>query len=376
MSIPARFYDGLVSRVHQTHLRYERDEQGGRLLVLDAVSEITLADWPAENLYLVPARRDEIRIGAEGENDGARVVVTGAEHIGRIRATLPLLAQRQKQERGRQVRLAALSTMALAVVIAAYIFGVPLIATRVVQLVPPGWEDGIGQTVASQIEASLGDESGLELCDPDPQSLANRAIARFVDAALEGVGTPFAPEMRVVRSDVPNAFAVPGGRIYFFSALLNAARTPDEFAAVLAHELGHVVHRHGMEQLVSTAGTGLLVGFILGDMTGISVAAGLGATLIDSRFSREAEHEADRFAADVAQRLDFQPWALANLIGRVSRDSAFDRALALFNTHPLTDERLAALTRLGQERPKGLEAPFTPDEWQAIRTMCIGGSAP
>ncbi|MBE7733957.1 M48 family metallopeptidase [Devosia faecipullorum] len=376
MSIPARFHDGLVSRVHETQLRYEHEGESGRLLVLDAVSGAPLAAWPAENLYLVPARRDEIRIGANGENDGARVVVAGAEHIGRIRATLPLLAQRQKQERGRQIRLAALSTMALAMVIAAYIFGVPLIATRVVQLVPPGWEDGIGQTVASQIESSLGDEAGLPLCDPNPQSHANRAIARFVDAALDGVGTPFSPEVRVVRSDVANAFALPGGRVYFFSALLNAARTPDEFAAVLAHELGHVVYRHGMEQLVSTAGTGLLVGFILGDMTGISVAAGLGATLIDSRFSREAEHEADRFAADVAQRLDFQPWALANLIGRVSQDSAFDRALALFNTHPLTDERLAALTLLGQERPDGLEPPFTRDEWQAIRSMCIGSSAP
>ena len=371
MAIPARYYDGLVSAPQDAQLRYEPGDQGGTLVVLDATGA-ALTRWPATILHLVPARRGEIRLGASGMADGARIVVRGDEHIGRIRAPLPLLAQRQEQERGRQIRLAALSTLALAAVIAAYIFGVPLIASRLVQVIPPGWEDGIGETVAHQIEASIGGDAGLPLCDPDPESLANRAIARFAEAALEETNTPFSPDIRVVRSDIPNAFAVPGGRVYFFSALLNAARTPDEFAAVLAHELGHVVYRHGMEQLVSTAGTGLLVGFILGDMTGISIAAGLGATIIDARFSREAEREADRFAAQVAQRLDFQPWALANLIGRVAQDSDFDRALALFNTHPLTDERLMALTLLGQNRPDGLEPPFNAAEWQAIRTMCSG----
>jgi Zn-dependent protease with chaperone function len=374
MAIPARYHDGLVAQVQDVHLRYERAGEAGSLLVVEPATGATIARWSAENLFLLPARREEIRMGALGETDGARVVVQGEEHIGRIRATLPMLAQRQRQERGRQIRLAALSTLALAAVIAVYILGVPVIASRLVQLVPPGWEEGIGETVAVQIEASLGGEAGLPLCDPDPNSVANQAIARFSNAAMAAISSPFTPEIRVVRSDIPNAFAVPGGRIYFFSALLNAARTPDEFAGVLAHELGHVVHRHGMEQLVSTAGTGLLVGFILGDMTGISVAAGLGATLIDSRFSREAEREADRFAARIAQELDFQPWALANLIGRVAGNSNFDRALALFNTHPLTDERLDALTRLGQQRPEGLEKPFTDAEWQAISTMCTGAT--
>lgn len=356
--------------MHAAELRYEHEGDSGTLVVLDPVSGLPLARWPAQDLYLVPARRNEIRLGSTQAPDGARIVVAGEDHIGRIRATLPLLAQRQQQERGKQVRLAALSTLALAAVIAVYILGVPLIAARLVQLIPPGWEEGIGQTVAGQIEATLGGENGLPLCDPDPQSLANRAITRFAQAALAETNSPFAADVRVVHSDIPNAFAVPGGRVYFFSALLNAARTPDEFAGVLAHELGHVVHRHGMEQLVSTAGTGLLVGFILGDMTGISVAAGLGATIIDARFSREAEHEADRFSVRVAQKFDFEPWALANLIGRVAVITNADRALALFNTHPLTDERLAALTLLGQDRPQGLDAPFSDAEWQAIRTMC------
>lgn len=110
----------------------------------------------------------------------------------------------------------------------------------------------------------------------------------------------------------------------------------------MAHELGHVVHRHGMEQLISTSATGLLIGFILGDMTGLSVAGGIGAALIDTRFSRDAEREADRFAADAARRMGFDARSLVTLLDRVAGDDEMSRALRC-SAHPLTAERKAAL---------------------------------
>ena len=168
-----------------------------------------------------------------------------------------------RAEAGRQMRLAVTATLALAAVISAYVYGVPVLASRLVHLVPPAWEASLGDTVAQQMETSLG---GLEICDPDPESLANRALRRFGEAAIAGTGTPFDLDIQVVRSEVPNAIALPGGKVYFFSNLLHLARTPDEFAGVLAHEIGHVVNRHGMEQLISTAGTGALIGFILGPL--------------------------------------------------------------------------------------------------------------
>ena len=247
------------------------------------------------------------------------------------------------------------------------------------RLVPPAWEQSLGETVARQMEASLSQSGALDICDTDPASLANRAIARFGAAALAGSGSPFDLDIKVVKSDIPNAFALPGGQVFFFSALLDQAETQDEFAGVLAHEVGHVAHRHGMEQLISTAGTGALIGFILGDMTGFSVAAGLGATIIDSRFSRDAERQADAFAARAAERMDFHPAGLADLINRVGADDEFARALALLSTHPLTDDRKAALEILSRQRPSGLEPPFTATEWTAIRSMCddpVAGATP
>ena len=370
MSIAARFHDGLTAQVHAVGL----DHEAGTL-VIRAGDGSEIARWPTAELFAMPSRKNELRLGANGLPTGARVVVTGREDVGRVLATLPVLTEKRRQQTGREIRLAVTATVALAAVIVAYLYGVPLLASRLVTLVPPAWEQSLGETVARQMEASLGESNGWQVCDSNPDSLANRAIARFGAAAMEGSGSPFTLDITVVKSDIPNAFALPGGQVFFFSALLEQAETQDEFAGVLAHEVGHVAHRHGMEQLISTAGTGALIGFILGDMTGISVAAGLGATIIDARFSRDAERQADAFAAHVAERMDFNPAGLADLINRVGADDEFARALALLSTHPLTEDRKAALEVLSQQRPTGLEPPFTPAEWRAIRSMC-GAPAP
>ncbi|MDB5613505.1 MAG: family metallopeptidase [Devosia sp.] len=369
MSIPARFHDGLTAEVRVAGLEFETVGAVGTLVIRGA-DHSEIARWPAEILYALHSRKDELRLGASGQPDGARVVVQGHHDVARVLATIPQLTLRQHQQTGREIRLAVTATVALAAVIAAYLYGVPLLASRLVTVVPPAWEQRLGETVAQQMEASLDGEAGFELCDDDPDSLANQGIERFGNEVLAGSGSPFELDIRVVKSDIPNAFALPGGQVFFFSALLDQARTPDEFAGVLAHEIGHVAYRHGMEQLISTAGTGALIGFILGDMTGISVAAGLGATIIDARFSRDAERQADAFAAQAAQRMDFNPAGLADLINRAGADDEFARALALLSTHPLTEDRKAALEALSRQRPTGLQPPFTTAEWSAIRDMC------
>ena len=314
-------------------------------------------------------------MGVHGKPYGARLAFLGFEAAKAAHAMLPALDRKHREERGRQYRAMGLATAALVSVVVAYIYGVPLIARNIVALVPPQWEEQLGDTAVEQIEVALKDGAGFEICDPNPDSLANRAIARFAKQAVEGSGTPFTPRIQVVRSSVPNAFALPGGNSFYFSALLEKTETPDEFAGVMAHELGHVVHRHGMEQLISTSATGLLIGFILGDMTGLSVAGGIGAALIDTRFSREAEREADRYSLATAQRLGFSPAGMVSLLERVSTDDAMTRAMALLSTHPLTSERRAALETIEVTQVATTPA-FTPEEWAAIKAICDKDGSP
>lgn len=373
MEIVARYQDGQIAETRDVVCRIDPSAARDNLVITDLETRRELDRWNGMEVFPLHARKHELRIGVRGRPYGARLFVSGYEASRALHALLPALAHRRRQERGRQVRAMGLATAALVSVVFAYIYGVPLIARNVVALVPPEWEEQLGETVVVQIADALHDEAGFELCDPDPTSLANRAIARFASAAVSGTGTPFTPNIQVIRTSIPNAFALPGGHSFYFSALLEQTETPDEFAGVMAHELGHVVHRHGMEQLISTSATGLLIGFILGDMTGLSVAGGIGAALIDSRFSREAEHEADRFAIDVARRMAFQPAGLAVLLERISADDEMTKALALLSTHPLTSERRAVLETL-TVTDASLAPAFTEAEWRAIKTMCDRGA--
>ena len=369
MQLAGRYQDGVTADVVAAICSLEGTGGAGSFVISDMASRREVARWPASLLYAMHARRDELRIGASNQPAGARLVITGAEAVAMARAALPALAQHQRLDRGRQFRIAGLATGALLSVIVAYLVGVPLLAAQIVPLVPAPWEEQMGDTVARQIEATLGGEAGFEVCDSDPDSRANKALARFARQAMQDSGSPFDARITVVRSDVLNAFALPGGRVYYFSALLDRTQSPDEFAGVLSHEIGHVVYRHSMEQLIAGAGTGLLVGFVLGDLTGLSVAAALGSTLIESRFSRDAELQADFYAAGVARRQAFNPAGLPDLLERIAEDDDATRALALLSTHPLTAERRAALERLEVDR-SGLEPAFTRAEWRAIKAMC------
>ncbi|HZY53367.1 MAG TPA: M48 family metallopeptidase [Reyranella sp.] len=369
MEFAARYQDGIVAEVRDVLCVIDLAADPVALVILDARSREVLDRWPANDAYLLHTRMVELRIANMQKPAGARLAVTGIADMRSVLNLLPALSQHQRRDFWLQARTIVLATCALASVVVAYLFGIPLLADRLVAYVPPAWETRIGDTAAVQIERQLTGGKGYVVCDPNPDSVANRAIARFAEATFAGLDTPFHPVVTVVRSETPNAFALPGGRAYYLSALVQASRSPDEFAGVLAHELGHVYYRHGMQSLIATSTTGLLVGFVLGDLTGLSVAGAIGSSLIDNRFSRQDEAQADRFAAETAHRLGYTTKGLADLLERVAKDDSFSRALALFSNHPLTDERRRALEAL--ETPVADAKPaFTDVEWAAIRDMC------
>lgn len=366
----ARYADGEVAEMRDVICHLEGAGPTALLTITDMASRKAVANWPLDAVFPAHGRRNELRFGASGRSSGARVVVADRGEILRARDLLPGLTARQKRERFNQGKFIGLSTAALGAVVLGYLYGVPLLAGEIVNFVPPTMEKQLGDTVAAQMQKALSQNGGFQVCDPDPNSVANLAINRFANAALKGTGTPFAADVTVIRTSIPNAFALPGGKAFYFSGLLDHTQTADEFAGVLAHEMGHVVHRDGMQQLISTASTGLLIGFILGDMTGLSVAGTLGTTLVDTRFSRDAERNADRFAVETATKLKFQPIGLANLLERVAADDKFSEAMAFLSTHPLTIERRAALEALRPSDDTALQPAFTDSEWQAIKSMC------
>ncbi len=191
----------------------------------------------------------------------------------------------------------------------------------------------------------------------------NTLVGRFEKEA--GLHLP----LKVVAVDHPlaNAFAVPGGHIYLFRGLLEKARTADELAGVLAHEIGHIRHRDGLKAMIHGGGLGFIFGTLFGDFTGGTAIMLAGQTLIQNAASREAEREADAFGMALMRRLGGDPRALASILEVISAGAP---ALPMWlSTHPLTPERAQAIRTASQDitttRPV-----LNIGEWSALRSIC------
>jgi Zn-dependent protease with chaperone function len=147
-----------------------------------------------------------------------------------------------------------------------------------------------------------------------------------------------------------NAFALPTGTIIVTHQQVALAKDDDEIAAVLAHEAGHVVRRHGVRQLLQDSVVSLSVTWYIGDIS--SLVALAPTALLQANYSRELEREADRYAAETLRLNNVSLEAMARMLVRLdeSRDSAEaggskEGMLDYLSTHPVTRERLEEFRR-------------------------------
>jgi predicted Zn-dependent protease len=155
----------------------------------------------------------------------------------------------------------------------------------------------------------------------------------------------------VVLDESLNAYAMPGGNVVIHTGLLLAAETPEEVAGVLAHEIAHVTHRHGVRNMIGSAGLALAVQTMFGDGSGLAaVLADRGAFLLDRKYSRDFEREADEAGWNYLLSGNIEPRGMIRFFERMKAEDAkraggatAGRALSAISTHPATQERIDAL---------------------------------
>src|SRR5690606_31362354 len=133
MPVASRYNDGHISRVRDVVIGVV----DGNMLIVDPTTGETIDAWPAGDVFPVPGRKGELRIGCTDRPYGARLVVTGNDDVRQVRDLLPALAHKHRMETDKQLRIMGLATAALVSVIVAYVVGVPLLSTEIVRLVPP-----------------------------------------------------------------------------------------------------------------------------------------------------------------------------------------------------------------------------------------------
>lgn len=224
----------------------------------------------------------------------------------------------------------------------------------------------VARAVPASVERQLGDvmtgDFGNRRCDAPGGEAALRALVERIDPGDAAVS------VEVVNLPVVNAVTLPGGHIVLFDGLVQAARSPDEVAGVLAHELGHVRHRDVLESLLRHVGLSVLLGGLDGQVGGYTNA------LLSSAYSREAEARADGFAIDALAQAQVSPAPIAQFFTRLSKQEGgpaqgVAQVATYFASHPMSGDRarrFVAATRAHHADRAALDAT----QWLHLRTIC------
>lgn len=281
---------------------------------------------------------------------------------------LSLAGRLRQVPRKEEPRLWPKLGMLLAVVVAAgwaiFNHGLPLLADGAARMVPVEYEKKLGDAIADSVapQASvLKDQNTAE-----PLARMTAQLARgFVEQP------PYQFEVRLLCTREMNAMAAPGGRIIILDGLLAELESPDQLAAVLAHEMQHVALRHGLRAVFRRSALQIGFGLLAGDFT--SVAALAAAGLTDLGYSREDEEEADREGLRLMARAGFDPRGMASLFQVFgAREAREGRGASYLRTHPFAADRRAVVEAVLAGMKHAASPGMNVREFQMLKRACPG----
>jgi predicted Zn-dependent protease len=222
--------------------------------------------------------------------------------------------------------------------------------------------------VSIEQEEKLGNLFKEMIWDQYPtvkDNAADSALHQITDRLIKALDTTkYRYEFTIIKNEQINAFTIPGGNIYVFSELMKIAETPEEVAAVLAHEIGHAENRHVVTKLMQELSITAIVSVLSGGDP--SVLTQVLKSIIDNSFSRKQEEEADQFALKLLEKANISPKSLARFFERLNeKDLDYDERLEILMTHPHNDKRIEQVRRY-KTKNEFKPIPFTID-WKKVQ---------
>jgi Zn-dependent protease with chaperone function len=276
------------------------------------------------------------------------------DHLG-----LPFaqVAKRVRQVRHRRrIVWGVIGGVILATVLGLW-FGADLLVELAVSRIPVEWEQKLGESAYRDFLTHQ------EVMKDGP---AVTALGEMMQRLTEQIpDSPYKFEVTVVKSDLVNAFALPGGYVVVFTGLMKKAESGEEVAGVLSHELNHVLQRHGLERIVKNLGLLTVVAIVFGDQQGlVGIMKQLGVELFTLKFGREQETEADLTGLQLLQRAKIDPSGMTQFFERLSEKD--EGRMEWLSTHPMSTARAEGLKTELASLPKRSPEPFTFD-WKKVQ---------
>lgn len=227
----------------------------------------------------------------------------------------------------------------------------------------------LGQRVAADVR-----KQNRILPDSDPMVRTMRRIANrlLTDAAEERPQGPWQFTFDIIDKPEVNAFALPGGPIFFYRGLVERFETEDQFAAVIAHEMAHIQRQHwarayrDRQQGNLVLSLGLLL--LNANRTAVDIAYITNEVVLTLPYSRRQETEADEVGMDTMVRAGFNPQGMLDVFGILERSNSGGRPLEYLSTHPDTRRRAAHI----ENRIRRLNREFSPQTPLRFATSTSG----
>ena len=154
-------------------------------------------------------------------------------------------------------------------------------------------------------------------------------------------------ELNLITSKDLNAFCMPGGKVAFYTGIVEQLRlSDDEIAMIMGHEMAHALREHARARIAKSQGTGTLLSLgaqLLGLGQLGDVAASIGTQLLTLRFSREDETDADLVGLELAARAGYNPQASVSLWQKMAQAGGGAGGPSFLSTHPSGPERIQQL---------------------------------
>ena len=320
MLVPAFYFDGKTSRRMAVTLTV-KDELA--VITGDADRECPLADLRVSERLGNASRKVTFPDGAyleilDTRSFNALLRQTGHQESFVIRM----------QQSWRATIFALVATVAI--LAAGYLYGLPALSKVAANALPENVEHTIGREALAFLDTRILAPTQLSA---DRQAAI---VQRFKALAPPHQGVP---EFDIVfrKSRIgPNAFALPSGQIVLTDEIVKLVESDDAVMAILSHELGHLHQRHLMRRLIQASAIGAAATVLFGDVS--SVVANIPTIMLDLKYSRDAEREADDYAIAILKKNGISLSALVQTFEKLEKES--EARAPYLSSHPPAKERI------------------------------------
>jgi Zn-dependent protease with chaperone function len=372
-SVSCRYYVGASGRrldvevtlVGSDHLRLSHPELANGAI-----------DWPLVDLrkLLDQARTDQIVLTLRADVavdsaliEHARLTVEDPDLIARIETLCPDLTKRDMPDGSMRKILTRIGMAVGAVALMIFVI-LPAMSNTLAYVIPIKREVAYGKVVVRQMERFFGGSTAGDLVCSSPDGDA--ALAKMIARLTDTTPTDYELNVAVMRHEMVNAFAAPGGQVVLVEGLIKQAKSPDEVAAVLGHEIGHVEARDATRGALRAAGSAGLLSMVFGDFAGGTAAVVIAEYTLNASYTREAEAEADTYARSMLNAANVSTAGMSDFFGSlVDLESTMPDLPIYLSSHPDTDDRAQRAAEFAQTQ--GVTTPILDKvEWAALQAIC------